>query len=60
MFASLEGKKLVDKESFEQAVERKDKVMSVAASIISQQRKSENTGPISRSWKTRLKVWSHG
>ena len=39
MFASLEGKKLVDKESFEQAVERKDKVMSVAASIISQQKK---------------------
>ena len=39
MFASLEGKKLVDKESFEQAVERKDKVMSVAASIISQKKK---------------------
>ena len=39
MFASLEGKKLVDKESFEQTVERKDKVMSVAASIISQQKK---------------------
>ena len=39
MFASLEGKKLVGKESFEQAVERKDKVMSVAASIISQQKK---------------------
>lgn len=39
MFASLEGKRLVDKESFEQAVERKDKVMSVAASIISQQKK---------------------
>ncbi|HJD28257.1 MAG TPA: V-type ATP synthase subunit I [Candidatus Blautia avicola] len=39
MFASLEGKKLVDKKSFDQAVERKDKVMSVAASVISQQKK---------------------
>ena len=39
MFASLEGKNLVDKESFEQSVERNDKVMSVAASIISQQKK---------------------
>ena len=39
MFASLEGKKLVDKASFEQAVERKDKIMSVASSVISQQKK---------------------
>ena len=39
MFAGLEGKKLVDKDVFEQAVERKDKVMSVAATVISQQKK---------------------
>lgn len=39
MFASLEGKKLVDKASFDQAVERKDKIMSVASSVISQQKK---------------------
>ena len=39
MFAGLEGKKLVDKEIFEQAVERKDKIMSVAAAVISQQKK---------------------
>ena len=39
MFASLEGKKLVDKASFEQAVERKDKIISVASSVISQQKK---------------------
>ena len=39
MFASLEGKKLVDKASFDQAVERKDKIMSVASSVNSQQKK---------------------
>ena len=39
MFAGLEGKKLVDRQSFDQAVERKDKVMGVAASVISQQKK---------------------
>ena len=39
MFASLEGKKLVDKASFEQAVERKDKIISVASSVISRQKK---------------------
>ena len=39
MFASMEGKKLVDKASFDQAVERKDKIMSVASSVISQQKK---------------------
>ncbi len=39
MFASLEGKKLVDKASFDQAVERKDKIMGVASSVISQQKK---------------------
>ena len=39
MFASLEGKKLVDKASFEQAAERKDKIISVASSVISQQKK---------------------
>ena len=49
MFASLEGKKLVDKDAFDQAVERKDKVMSVAAAVISQQKKLGNTGQISRS-----------
>ena len=39
MFAGLEGKKLVEKDVFDQAVERKDKVMSVAATVISQQKK---------------------
>lgn len=39
VFAGLEGKALVDQKSFDQAVERKDKIMTVAAAIISQQKK---------------------
>lgn len=39
MFASLEGKKLVEKEPFLQAVDRKDEIMSAASGILAQQRK---------------------
>lgn len=39
MFASLEGKKLVEKEHFLKAVGRKDEIMSAASVILAQQRK---------------------
>ena len=39
MLSSLEGRKLVERENFQQAADRKDEIMSVVSGILSNQKK---------------------